>query len=366
MFQLFKAKKNHFVGIDFGTSAIKIVELSFDGQKIALENYGWVDLDAALRSESSEAPKMQTHEAKVRRHLKTLLDKMGIKGKPAYVAIPGFSGLITLVEFPEMSKEELEKAIQFESHKYIPSSVEEIAMSWEIVGRKGGEASAGGDGSQVAAKKVQVLLVAAPKKEISKYEKLMEGSDLDIAAIELETFSIVRGVADRSMGNFLIADVGSRATNIILVENGIVKVNRNIDAGGSDVTGTIAESMNISKQRAETFKQGEKDLLNGKESAMTIPVLDMITGEILRIMAAYKQKNQDFNIDTVIVSGGLSKMKGVEEYFSRMLGLKAVAADPWRNISRDERLSKGIGALGASFTVAIGLALRGIEESKHE
>lgn len=365
MFQLFKNKKGHFVGIDFGTSAIKIVELSYDGEKIHLENYGWVDLDIALQGEKSgPLPQMQTYEAKVKKYLGMLLEKLNLDEKGAYVAIPGFSGLITLVEFPEMSPEELEKAIHFESHKYIPSSIEEIAMSWEVVGTRGGEKTDAADGSVSAAKKVQVLLVAAPKKEIAKYEKLMDGSKLEIAAIELETFSIVRAILDEKMGNSLIIDIGSRATNIVLVENGIVKVNRNIDAGGNEVTNTIADSMTISKQRAEIFKQGEKDLLNGKE-AIVMPVLEMIASEGLRIINAYGQKNADFKLDTIVISGGLSKMKGVEEYFSRILNKNVQIANPWRNINFDEKLQKNVAAMGSSFTVAIGLALRGVEDLRH-
>lgn len=368
MFQLFKTKKNHFVGVDFGTSAIKIVELSFDGEKIHLENYGWLDLDEALQNETASQglPQMQTYEAKVKKFLGILLEKMEIREKEAYVAIPGFSGLITLVEFPEMGPEELEKAIHFESHKYIPSTIEDIAMSWEVVGTRGGQKAEALDGSVSGAKKLQVLLVAAPKKEIAKYEKMMDGSGLEISAIELETFSIVRAVLEEKMGNSLIVDIGSRATNIVLVENGIVKVNRNIDAGGNEVTGTIAESMKISKQRAEAFKKGEKDLLNEVGTAIVMPVLEMIASEALRITTAYSQKDPDFKIQTVIISGGLSKMKGIEKYFSKILNLPILIANPWRNISFDEKLQKNIPEIGASFSVAIGLALRGIEDLKHK
>lgn len=366
MFEFFSAKKHHFVGIDFGTSAIKVVELSFDGQKINLENYGWVDLDMALQAEDDIATQTLSYEDRMKKHVKSLLDQMGVTEKNAYVAIPGFSGLITLVEFPEMNSEELEKAIHFESHKYIPTAVEEIAMSWEIVGKREAEEANQNDGSIAGAKKLQVLLVAAPKKEIAKYERLMSESGLEITAIELETFSIVRTALDENTGNVIIVDIGARATNILLVENGIVKVNRNVDAGGSEVTKTISESMNISKQRAESFKQGEKDLLNGKEAAITMPVLEMIVSEIVRIITVYSSKNKDFKVGKMIISGGLSKMEGIDRYFSRTLGLEVKIVDPWRNIMCDEKLKPYIKQMGASFTVAVGLALRGIEDSKQK
>lgn len=366
MFNIFKTKKNNFVGIDFGTSAIKIVELSLNGKEVRLKNYGWADLEVAFRDEKKEAVKMQTHEAKLNQCVRELLERMDLKEKEAYVAIPGFSGLITLVEFPEMKADELEKAIHYESHKYIPTSVEDIAMSWEIVGKKDGTFQHEEGGAAGNTKKIQVLLVAAPKKEIFKYEKLMENSNLGIAAIELETFSIVRAVLGENRESALVVDIGSRATNIILVENGVVKVNRNIDVGGNEVTSTIAESMHISRQRAEIFKCGEKDLLNGKESPLTVPVLEMIVSEINRILIAYRQKNQDLKVDKVVLSGGLSKMKGLEEYFANALNLKVEVANPWKQIKYDEKLDASIKKMGSSFAVAIGLAMRGIEENSRE
>lgn len=368
MFGLFKLKSNNFVGIDFGTSAIKIVELSLHDEKIELENYGWADLGAVFQIQDNRQMKMQSYEDKIRQCLGDLLKKMGLENKSVYLAIPGFSGLITLIEFPEMKTEELEKAIHFESHKYIPSSIEEIAMSWEIVGKRDvlqspADAALAPNG---ATKKIQVLLVAAPKKEISKYDRLVSGSELTVNAIELETFSIARALVGEDAGNFLIVDVGSRATNIILTEKGIVKVNRNIDAGGNEITNTIAESMNISKQRAEILKRGEKDFINNRETSIVIPVLELISGECLRILSSYREKNKESRIDAVIVSGGTAKMKGVDQYFSNALGIKAMVANPWRRITFDEKLTPFVNELGASYSVAIGLALRGIEEYKRK
>ena len=134
MLEFLKGKKNHFIGIDFGTSAIKVVELSYRDQQIYLENYGIVELNFDGQSERSDADNASSYEQKLNDALRTLVKKMGLKnGSQSYVSIPGFSGLITIIELPEMQQEELAKAIQFEAHKYIPSSLDEVAMSWEIV-----------------------------------------------------------------------------------------------------------------------------------------------------------------------------------------------------------------------------------------
>ncbi len=362
MFELFKTKRNHFVGIDFGTSSIKVVELSYKDQKTHLENYGFVDLNVSQQDNA----KTLSFEQKLNDLLKKLIVKMNVHSIPACVAIPGFSGLITILELPDMQNDELAKAIQFEAHKYIPSALDEIAMSWEVIEKvtEGGDNVAGSKNKGNT--KIKVLLVAAPKKDIEYYDRLVTGVGLELNAIELETFSIVRSLVGDDGGTFLIVDIGSRATNIILVEKGVIQVNRNIDAGGNEITTAIADGMNISRLRAEIFKKGEKDMLNSNETAIVMPVLELIVSESQRIINAYKEKNKGAKIEALILSGGTSKMKGMEEYFTRLLHEKVHLGNPWRGIVVDTAAIPFTEELGSSFSVVLGLALRGIEDYKRK
>lgn len=374
MLEFFKTKKNHFVGIDFGTSSIKVVELSYADQKTSLENYGFVDLNLSNRNNTRTSSFEQT----LNDSLKKLLTRMNIKSASSFVSIPGFSGLITIIDLPDMPEDELSKAIQFEAHKYIPSALDEIALSWEVIEKnKDGEKDKEdgniisklrlrNDPSFKASEKIKVLLVAAPKKDIERYDRLVSGAGLDVSAIELETFSIARALIGDEAGTFIIVDIGSRATNIVLVEKGVIHVNRNIDAGGDEITSAIVDTMNISRPRAEAFKMGDKDILNGKESAIVIPVLDLIVGELRRIITAYKEKNKDAKIESLILSGGTSKMKGIEEYFTGALGEKVRMGNPWRSVVVSSQADPFVRKMGSSFAVALGLALRGVEDYKRK
>lgn len=378
MFELFKTKKNHFVGVDFGTSSIKVVELSYANQKINLENYGFADFSL----QKNDNMKLALSEDVFNELLKKIIAKMGIMASmPANVSIPGFNGLITIIELPNMPDEELSKAIQFEAHKYIPSSLDEIAMSWEIIERKIEQTEKDKEKendiiSKIKSKvehqnvkpvgRLKVLLVAAPKKDIERYDRLVSGVGLEVNAIELETFSIVRSLVGDESGTFLIVDIGSRATNIMLVEKGVIQVNRNIDAGGDEITSAIADGMNISRARAEIFKKGEKDIINGKESAIVVPVLDLIVGELRRIIGAYRAKKDKVEFEALIISGGTAKMCGMEEYFNKALNEKVKIGNPWRGISVNNEVIPLIKELGSSFSVALGLALRGIDDYKRK
>src|SRR5665811_1298908 len=133
MLGLFEKKKTHFIGVDFGTSAIKVVELSYKDQKPYLENYGWFDLKGLIQSGDSNKSKLVSYDEKFKTALVSLLSKVNLNSRSVNVAIPGFNGLVVLIEFPDMDDNEIEKAIEFEAHKYIPTSIEEVSISWEIL-----------------------------------------------------------------------------------------------------------------------------------------------------------------------------------------------------------------------------------------
>lgn len=360
MFNLFRSfRKDTFLGIDFGTSSIKVAELQLNNQKPELVNYGWVEFDFA---KNTGGAKMEYSDDKPEKYLQALIGKIKPKTAIAYASIPSFNGLVTLIEFPNMKKEELADAIGFEAHKYIPSSLDDVAVSWDLVSRA--EDLLTGNSRESAVKKIQVLLVAAPREKVTKYENMVQATHLKVKATELETFSLARSLVGDDPGTHIIIDIGFGSSTIVLVEKGTPKVNRSIDVGGGDITKSIADNLNISKERAEAIKKQEKDLINGQESTIVLPTLSLIAGEVSRIISTFKSKASGNDIDSIILSGGTSKMAGIDEYFSKVLNVETITGDPWKKIVYDEKLEPIIKKMGASFSVALGLALRGAEESK--
>ncbi len=358
---MFGLGKNSFLGIDVGTSAIKVVEVKVKNKKPVLSNYAWVGLE----SFSGEDEKTIETETGWSAYLKQLIKASKIKSRNAYVSIPAFGGLITLIEFPEMSKGELDQAIKFEAHKYIPTSLDDIVLSWDIVGTKNEVKLPNNNPSSEqqppSAQKVQVLLVAAPKTRVAKSEKLIRDVGLNLKSIEIESFAIVRSLVGNDQGNFVIVDIGSRVCNIVLVEKGVIKVNRNIDAGGKDITKTVARSFGVEEERAEEMKIIGQNFLE-EEMKMTFPALENIAGEIKRVLSAYYKDDQVDQVDSIILSGGTANLKGVEKYFNDALKIKTTIGNPLGRIEYDKKLESKLKTLKPQLTVAVGLALKGVEE----
>ena len=346
-----------FLGIDFGTAALKVVELELVGEKPVLVNYGVADL-SHLEEELKNAT--YTYDEAVSLYLHALLEKLKAKTNKAYIAMPAYTGLITLVEFPELSEAQMNEAVQFEAHKYVPTtSLEDVALSWEII-----EKRKGSEGDVI----MEVLLVAALRKEVDRYQSYIQQESLEMSLLEIETFAIVRALLEKTPGSGakILIDIGSRATNIILTNDGSVKLSRNIDTGGKDMTRTLADTIEVARSRAEELKKSGKDFLNQRESAVVFPTLQVVITETKRVIASHEEKHPESKVSEIILSGGSSRLAGIVEYFSSIFGIPVGIGHPWSKIQATEKQQAMIHDTDTSFAVAIGLALGGVENSLRE
>ncbi|EKE10767.1 MAG: Type IV pilus assembly protein PilM [uncultured bacterium] len=359
-----------YIGIDVGTSSVKIIELKVSGNKPVLTNYAWIPIDTSIEEKDI---KSSYFELALPEHIKRMIKESRISSREAIFSIPAFGGLITLIEFPSIEKNELDQAIAFEARKYIPMSLDDVILSWEVVKKNSSKRmivkknslhdhDQEAENNQDNGDKMEVLLVAAPKKKVAKYEKLAKDANLKIKSIEIESFSLVRSLIGNDQGNFVIVDIGSRVCNIILVEKGIIKVNRNMDAGGRDITKIIARSMNVDNERAEKLKNAENNFLS-EESHIKFPVIDLILGEVSRVIKTYYKDSKEDLLDGVILSGGTAGFSGLVEYFSKTLNIRTIIGNPLGRVEYDKRLESRINELGNRFSISIGLALSGFDES---
>lgn len=341
MFGLFR--KNLYLGVDIGTSAVKVVELKVDSGVPTLTNYALMNADGFKDGEIAGSF--------LSKCLAMMVKKGEFKSDNVNIAVPSFGGIITLLEFPSSIKNDLAQAIKFEAYKYVPSPMEDVILSWDIISNK-----------QVQ-DKIQVMLVAASKNKVMECESLVKNSGLNLQGIEIESFSMVRSLIGNDQGNFIILDIGSRVCNIILVEKGVIKVNRNIDAGGKDITRTIAQNMGVSEERAEDLKKSNKDFFS-KESGMVFPVMESIAGEVSRaISARYKEEGKS-KINAVILSGGTANFKGIDRHLSEKIGIKTIVGNPFSRLNYDKKLESVVKEIGTEFSVAVGLALKDGSDNK--
>jgi type IV pilus assembly protein PilM len=354
---IFGNKPKSFLGIDIGTSSIKVVQLRKIEDKFKLETYGEISTVGYVErlNESFQSTSLKSLEGITREMVKLALDKAKVDAKNVVMAVPVFSSFTSVIEMPEMADKELDRAIEFEARKYIPIPSTEVVLDWKII-----DSGIIKDGvSEKPFKGKRIFLIAVPKEVVNKYIRIAESLDLKINALELESFSFARSLTFNETGPVCVLDIGARATSFTIIDKGIVQMSHGLDIAGAEMTRILASSLGVAFKRAEDFKLAHgidhSDSEEMKESLMTL--VDEILTESERIINDYKVKTGR-KIEKLILNGGSARMEGLKEYAEKKLNVKTSIADPWSRIVYPANLKKVLEELGPEFSVAVGAAMR--------
>jgi len=368
-------KKNNFLGVDFGTSAVKIVELTYKNGSIHLSNYGWVRLPVKAKTNKLDVGTQKKEDAQIISSVKKLLNKMDIESDSVHISIGGFRGLSALIKVDKVGDDDIAEIIKAEAGKHIPVSLDEVYLSWDVVSKNIPKKGFGSPDSKNNNKKkhpllkgrkesAEVLLVAAPREDVRRYERIVSEIELKVDSLELDIFSVIRSLIGNDLGTFLIVDMGAKVTNLLLVEKGIIKINRNINIGGDEITKNISSTLNVSWERAESFKK-KNDYLFSEGKQMVLPVLETIAKEANRIIGSYFEEGEKSKIDDVILTGGGSGINKIKDLFEEILGIRVSIGNPWKKITiENEKIKNSPSNASKILAVATGLALKGADNYK--
>lgn len=344
------------LGIDIGTGQVKIVELKKEKTGYELKNYAiWnlaVDGDDVIQTSS-----LNILEQDIVEHIKKLIKIAGLNSKEAVMSLPAFSTFATVMELPKIPDSELGRAIEFEATHYIPVPLKEVHLDWTVVRDKKVERLdiASKDASRVA--RQEVLIAAVPNDLLNKYENIAKKVGVKLKALELETFALGRVLTSDTAEPVLIMDLGKRSSSLNIIEKGIVFLSRNLDIGGNEVSRAIASSLGVSFDRAEEIKKTMGIQGNSNIKKVIGLTLDSIINETERLIDTYYQKYQRKPVK-IILTGGLSGIKGLKEYLEENLRIEIHVANPWKNISYSKVLEPALQELAPVLAIAVGLAMR--------
>lgn len=325
---LFQSKSSSVLGVDLGSSVVKVVELSPQGSQFQLDNYVMAKLD--LGKETQRNVKELTEV------LKEALSQAKFKSKDAYVAVPEASSFSTLIELPVIPEKELASAIPYEAKKYIPVAMDQIYLRWIVLPQSGGLtngaslATKGMSEIQPPSPKLQVLLVAVMKDVVENLTQVAVSAGLKVLGLETESFSLMRALLGNSQDVIMLVDIGTHSFNINVVEGGFLRF-------GYEQEFAILRD----RDRAEFQKS----------------INDGITKEIQRTSNLYFNKSGKKIAKCVFVGGG-SFVAGLLPYVKETLGIDILQGNPFSDIVYSPALKPVIEEIGPSMSVAIGLAKR--------
>ena len=346
--------KTSVIGLDIGSSTVKVIEIAQKSRDKGFELRGLGQ--AVLPSEAIVQGAFLNSSAIVDA-IREAVENGKIKGKDVAAAVSGHSVIVKRVNLPHMSREELEDQIQWEAEQYIPFDVNEVNLDFQILANNEGEGQ------------MDVLLVAAKKDLIDDYVQVIQEAGLNPVAIDVAGFAVqnayeVNYEQDPDAVTALV-NIGAQVVNINVLQNGIPAFTRDIMTGGAQYTEEIQKALSVSFDEAEAIKLGSP---GGGEAQEVIPqeveqalssVSDTVIGEISRSLDFFTATSADARISKVILSGGASQISGFVAAFADRTGIDTSLMNPLAHMLP----SKGFDAeylekMAPLLSVGIGLASR--------
>ncbi|MFA6278565.1 MAG: type IV pilus assembly protein PilM [Candidatus Paceibacterota bacterium] len=358
---LFKAKEKSVLGVDLGSSSLKVVQLRKEHDKAILETYGELALGPYSGGEVGQATNLSSEQ--ITETLKDLLREAKVTTKSCGVSIPFVRSLLTLVELPYRADPAEQKTIiELEARKYIPVPVSEVQLDWFIVPKANPSQPSGGNvGDKTTPNdKIEVLLVAVHSNELLALQSVIAGAGLEASFYEIEIFSTIRAVVSEKVKPVMVLDVGAASTKTYVVERGVVAFSHAINAGSQDITRAISISNNVSIAQAETLKK-EEGLKSGGTLGSPELVFSRIFSEARRVLMQYEMSHKK-SITSIVLTGGGGVTKELGAYAKNVFSIDVQVADPFAKTEAPAFIRPVLAEIGPEFAVAVGIALRKLDE----
>jgi type IV pilus assembly protein PilM len=339
------------LGVDVGTSSIKIVELSHKGASAKLENYGEIRTGALYEKQFETFSKniLTLPSKDISRGIRAILEEAGMSTQHANFSIPDFASFFTTFSLPPMTKNELPQAIKFEARRHIPLSFSEVTLDWQIVKGAGDEKS-----------DINVLLVAVSNQIIRQYQALARLSGLSLGNLEAEIFGLLRATVKDDKPTILL-DIGAQSSAISAVVGKKLKSSYSFDISGDFLTKKINKILNINYQEADKLKKENGLFLFRKDVRdALLPAVNSMSIEIKKISQGVEEK-ENKKIEKIVLAGAGSSLPGLREFFSGKFEMDVEIATPFKDIITPAVLDNKMQKIGPNFAIALGAAIGGLK-----
>jgi type IV pilus assembly protein PilM len=348
----FLSKSQAIVGIDIGSSCVKVAEVALKPRGFELVAAGTAPMPPEAIVQGAFLNSSAIVEA-----IGAALAAAGTKTRRVATAVSGHSVIVKKITLPAMTREELEESIRWEAEQYIPFDINEVNLDFQIL--------EGGDNEG----QMDVLLVAAKKDLIDDYIHVITDAGLQPVVLDVAAFAVENafGANYNLPANEVVAlvNVGSQTVNINILSKGAPAFTRDISTGGNAYTEEIQKALSVSWEEAERIKIGggsreeSQDVVPQEVEQAIRGVTDTVIGEISRSLDFFAATAAESRISRVLVAGGGSRVGGFEAAFQGKTNLPVARLNPLERMLPNSRLDAGmLEEWGPALAVAVGLAMR--------
>jgi type IV pilus assembly protein PilM len=346
--QFLNIKETHVIGLDIGSSAVKIVQLRKDDTGYVVTAAGITDITDGAET-GPELKEMNTVRA-----ISECLQSAGVQTQMVVCGVCGSEVAVRYFKFPAMSPEEIQGAVMLEATQVCPFNVDDSAVDYQLL--PNGEDSVCG------------VLVAATNKLIEKKRQLAQSALLECVLMDVDALALLNCFSEYEKTpvgrTTAILNIGSSYTTVAIMGVNALPFVRGIACGGEDIIKNIAEEKNISTEAVK------KNLLGGENPAKAGLELGDSLGkacqkliiDVTETLRYYTTQEKSAVVEKILVCDGFALAKGFVELLDSRLPARATLWNPFDKIpcDGDQNCRDTLQKNGPAMAVAAGLAMRTI------
>jgi len=338
------------VGLDIGSSAVKLVELKEKkGGAFSLVKLGLERLSPEAIVDGSIMDSSMVVET-----ISKLNSDKAIKNSNYATSLSGHSVIIKKITLPAMSPEELSESIQWEAEQYIPFDINDVNLDYVPLTQPGS-----GDN-------IDVILVAVKKEKINDYTSVISQTGKVPVLVDVDAFAVQNAYEtnyDVEEGKVLaLVNIGASVTNVNVLSSGSSLFWRDITFGGNQYTDAIQRELSLSFDQAEELKRGHA--VADYTIQQVIPILNSVSedfaGELRKTLDFFTATSGADRVDEIVLAGGGSGVLNLDAILRDKFGIPVSIMDPFRKITVDESAfnPEELAEIAPSMAIAVGLAIR--------
>ncbi len=348
----------NLVGVDIGTSSVKVCQL-----KETRKGYGLVRLGYAPLAPQTIVDGQVMDSGAVVEALGRVFRDAAIRQKEVALSVSGQSVIIRKISVPMMTAAELEEQIHWEAEQHIPFDIKDVQVDYQVLRRR------------PEASQMDLLLVAAKRDQIHDYAQLARDAKLKPVVCDIDAFTVQNLFEfsrqlppDRTIA---LLNVGAALSSLNIVANGVSAFTREIASGGNVITEEIQKQLGVAFDQAEAFKAGVP--LTGDDRPV-LPLVKQVVESVTDSIAAEIQRSLDFFLATsgeseiagIYVTGGTANLGALTQAIQRRARVPVEAWVPTERMTIEAREvdPRLLEQRAAQLPVALGLGLRREKEAR--
>jgi type IV pilus assembly protein PilM len=348
--KLLPRKAKTSIGLDIGSSYVKVVEIDHSKSEPVLSSYAVAKLPPEAIVEGEIMDRSLVIEG-----IQSCMAKAGVEKKEVVTAVSGRAVIVKKIMMDKMNPEDAREAIFWEAEQHVPFDIDDVCLDFEVLRE------------DVGANQMEILLVAAKKEMVETHAGLVKDAGYTPIVIDVDSFAIQNAyelthedLGDRVAG---LINIGSDVTNINIIQNNIPLFTRDLSVGSSVFIDAIQREMGIGFEEAEGIVNGTAQPEDEEKCKKIIAsACDELSAGINRSISFLKTAGDAERLDEVILSGGGARVPGLREFLSEKHGVEFKVNDSVSKVQQDDKLdSEAAGdleKLAPMLTVSLGLALR--------